>query len=40
LAKLSGSAWYNSDKIVKELGFTPQYRLAESLPEIINSLGR
>lgn len=39
LAKLSGSAWYNSDKIVKELGFTPQYRLPESLPEIINSLG-
>ena len=40
LVKLSGSAWYNSDKIVKELGFTPQYRLTESLPEIINSLGR
>lgn len=38
LHKLTGSAWYSSDKIVNELGFIPKYSLKESLPEIIQYL--
>ena len=38
LGKLTGSAWYSSDKIVKELGFIPKHSLKESLTEIIHYL--
>jgi len=35
LEKLTGSAWYSSEKIEKELGFLPERNLRDSLPEII-----
>jgi UDP-glucose 4-epimerase len=35
LHKLMGSAWYSSDKIQQELGYTPQYSLEGALPEMI-----
>lgn len=38
LQKLSGSAWYASAKIERELGFKPQYTLPQSLPDIIRFL--
>ena len=39
LQKLTGSAWYSSAKITKELGFYPQHTLQQSLQEIIRYLG-
>jgi len=33
--KLTGSAWYSSDKIVRELGYRPQRTLYDTLPEMI-----
>ncbi len=38
LQKLTASAWYSSDKIVRELGFCPNYSLKDSLPDIIRYL--
>ncbi len=38
LRKLSGSAWYSSAKIRRELGFQPQHTLRQSLPDIIRYL--
>lgn len=38
LRKLSGSAWYSSAKIRRELGFQPQHTLQQSLPDIIRYL--
>ncbi len=37
LEKLAGSAVYDSNKIVKELGFTPRRHLREALPSIVKS---
>lgn len=38
LKKITGSAWFSSDKIVRELHFQPQYTLEKSLPEMIASI--
>lgn len=38
LKKLTGSAWYCSAKIERELGFTPRYTLPQSLPDILRFL--
>lgn len=38
LEKLTGSAWYSSAKIVRELGFQPQHTLWKALPDIIRHL--
>jgi UDP-glucose 4-epimerase len=40
LDKLTGSAWYSSAKIQRELGFSPQHTLQSSLPEIIRYLNK
>jgi nucleoside-diphosphate-sugar epimerase len=37
LAKLTGSAWYSSAKLQRELGWRPQHTLRESIPEILYS---
>jgi nucleoside-diphosphate-sugar epimerase len=39
LGKLIGSACYSSDKIVRELGFTPTRNLRGALPDIVAYLG-
>lgn len=38
LDKLTGSAWYSSAKIQRELGFNPKHTLQSSLPEIVRYL--
>lgn len=38
LHKLIDSAWYSSEKIQRELGYTPQYSLETALPEIIQQI--
>lgn len=38
LDKLTGSAWYSSAKIQRELGFRPQYSLHASLADIVHFL--
>lgn len=38
LAKLTGSAWYSSAKIERELGFKPVQDLPRALPEIVRYL--
>jgi UDP-glucose 4-epimerase len=38
LDKLTGSAWYSSAKIQRELGFSPQHTLQSSLSEIVRYL--
>lgn len=38
LHKLTGSAWYSSAKIQRELGFHPQHTLRQSLPDIVRFL--
>lgn len=35
LAKLTGSAWYSSEKIRNELGFRPQHTLFDALPQMV-----
>ena len=40
LDKLSGSAWYSSAKIQRELGFSPQHTLQSSLPDIVRYLNK
>ena len=36
LEKLTGSAWYSSEKIARELGFRPRVTFEEALPELIS----
>lgn len=38
LRKLTGSAWYSSAKITRELGFSSKQTLKESLPDIVRYL--
>ncbi|MCQ8103090.1 NAD-dependent epimerase/dehydratase family protein [Methylomonas sp. SURF-2] len=38
LDKLSGSAWYSSAKIQRELGFRPRHSLQSSIPDIVHFL--
>ncbi|WP_026602542.1 NAD-dependent epimerase/dehydratase family protein [Methylomonas sp. 11b] len=38
LEKLTGSAWYSSAKIARELGFQPRHTLWKALPDIIRHL--
>lgn len=38
LEKLTGSAWYSSAKIGRDLGFQPKHSLREVLPNIIHNL--
>jgi nucleoside-diphosphate-sugar epimerase len=40
LRKLTGSAWYSSAKIGRELGFQPQHSLRQSLPDIVRFLNK
>ncbi len=40
LQKLTGSAWYSSSKISRELGFRPARRLAGALPEMVAAYRR
>lgn len=40
LDKLTGSAWYSSVKIQRELGFSPQHTLQSSLPDIVRYLNK
>ena len=35
LGKLTGSAWYSSDKISRDLGFKPRWDLEHALPEMV-----
>lgn len=35
LEKLTGNAWFASDKIRRELGFAPRYRLGEEIPLMV-----
>ena len=35
LEKLTGNAWYSSEKIARELGFRPRVTFEEALPELI-----
>lgn len=35
LAKLTGSAWYTSAKLQRELGWAPKHTLRETMPEIV-----
>jgi nucleoside-diphosphate-sugar epimerase len=36
LEKLTGNAWYSSEKITRELGFRPTATLEDALPEMID----
>lgn len=36
LEKLTGSAWYSSEKIARELGFRPRVTFEDALPELIS----
>jgi nucleoside-diphosphate-sugar epimerase len=36
LEKLTGSAWYSSEKIARELGFRPKVAFEDTLPEMID----
>ncbi|GAU09923.1 NAD-dependent epimerase/dehydratase family protein [Desulfoplanes formicivorans] len=38
LHKMTGSAWYDTSKSMKELGFTPQWDLPSALPEILEGM--
>jgi len=40
LDKLTGSAWYSSEKISRELNYRPAYTLKDSLPEMVAELRR
>jgi nucleoside-diphosphate-sugar epimerase len=35
LGKLTGNAWYSSEKIRRDLGFEPSHRLAEEIPRMV-----
>jgi nucleoside-diphosphate-sugar epimerase len=37
LGKLTGDAWYSSEKIRRELGFEPRHRLAEEIPRLVDA---
>lgn len=38
LAKLTGSAWFSSEKARRVLGFQPQWTLAKALPEMVSQM--
>lgn len=38
LHKMTGSAWYDTDKVMAELGFTPKWNLQSAVPEIIEGM--
>jgi nucleoside-diphosphate-sugar epimerase len=40
LDKLTGNAWFASDKIRRKLGFAPQYRLGEEIPLLVEAYRR
>ena len=40
LAKLTGSAWYTSAKLQRELGWTPQHTLQETMGEMVGGFAR
>lgn len=40
LAKLTGSAWYSSERISRELNYRPAYTLKDSLPEMVAEFGK
>jgi nucleoside-diphosphate-sugar epimerase len=37
LSKLTGDAWYSSDKLQGELGFAPEHRLEEEIPRMVRA---
>lgn len=37
LSKLKGDAWYSSNKIERELGFTPQHHLEDEIPRMVQA---
>jgi nucleoside-diphosphate-sugar epimerase len=37
LNKLTGNAWFSSEKIRRELGFIPRHRLAEEIPRLVEA---
>lgn len=37
LNKLTGNAWFSSEKIRRELGFLPRHRLAEEIPRLVEA---
>lgn len=39
VGQLFGSAWYSNEKAKAVLGFEPQHRLVDALPEILESMG-
>jgi nucleoside-diphosphate-sugar epimerase len=39
LAKLTGSAWYDTRKAERELGVVPKWDLESALPEIVEGRG-
>lgn len=40
LGKLTGSAWYSSEKISRELNYRPTHTLKDSLPEMVAESGK
>lgn len=40
LAKLTGSAWYSSAKLQRELGWKPRHTLRETMPEVLREVSR
>ncbi len=40
LDKLTGNAWFASDKIRRDLGFAPRYRLGEEIPLMVGAYRR
>jgi hypothetical protein len=37
LGKLTGDAWYSSEKLQAGLGFVPQHRLEEEIPRMVKA---
>ena len=37
LQKLTGDAWYSSEKIARELGFVPEHSLAAEIPRLVDA---
>lgn len=40
LSKLTGDAWYSSEKLERTLGFSPQYSLETEIPRLVRSIRR
>jgi nucleoside-diphosphate-sugar epimerase len=40
LGKLTGDAWYASDKLQRELGFVPEHRLGQEIPLMVREYNR